>query len=181
MHNEKILVPTSEVEKIFERLAFQIIEKYSDLDNTYIVGIRRRGVSIANKITECLDKYGKKYAGTGVVDITLYRDDLTKVADVPIIHGTELNFDINDKNIILVDDVLYTGRTIKAALEAIYDYGRPANIQLLVLVDRGHRELPIQADFIGKTIPTASNEVIHVKVKEYDKVDDCIAISRREV
>ncbi len=181
MSNEKVLVKAEEVEKIFERLAFQIIENYNDLKDTYVVGIRRRGVSIAKKVTDALDKHGKSYGGTGILDITLYRDDLSLVAEMPVIKGTELNFDINNKHIILVDDVLFTGRTIKAALEAIYDYGRPASVQLLVLVDRGHRELPIQADYIGKVIPTAKDEIIHVKVKEYDNVDDCIAISRHEV
>ena len=179
MENEKILIGNAEMQTILERLTFQIIEKCPDPKNTCIVGIRRRGVFIAKRIDECLKRHNKKEFEMGTIDITLYRDDLSEISNMPEVHSSSIDFDVNGKTLILVDDVLFTGRTIRAALDAILDYGRPAKIMLAVVVDRGHRELPIQADFIGKYIPTSLEEVIHVKVMEVDNTPDCVAISKR--
>lgn len=176
---EKTLIDNKEMKTIIERLAFQIVEKCHDSSNTYIVGIRRRGEFIANRIDESLKEHGKTPFGMGVIDITLYRDDLTEVSGMPEVHNSKIGFDVTGKNIILVDDVLFTGRTVRAAIDAILDYGRPSKIMLAVMVDRGHKELPIAADFVGKHIPTSMSEVIHVKVKEIDRVDDCVTISDR--
>ena len=164
---------------IIERLTFQIIEKCPVPSKTCIVGIRRRGVYIAQRIEECLKKHNKHDFETGTIDITLYRDDLSEISNMPEVHSSSIDFDLNGKTIILVDDVLFTGRTIRAALDALLDYGRPAKIMLAVMVDRGHRELPIQADFVGKHIPTSLDEVIHVEVREVDDTPDCVTISRR--
>lgn len=176
--NEKILISSQEMRTIIERLTFQIIEKCQDLENICIVGIRRRGIYIAKQIEEYLRKHNKHNFSTGSIDITLYRDDLTEISNLPEVHSSSLDFDIKGKTLILVDDVLFTGRTIRAAIDAILDYGRPAKIMLAVMVDRGHRELPIQADFVGKHIPTSLSEVVHVKVKEIDN-EESVTISKR--
>lgn len=176
---EKTLIDHKEMKAIIERLTFQIIEKCPDYENTYLIGIRRRGEFIADRIDKSLKKHGKPALKTGVIDITLYRDDLTEVAVMPEVHSSHIGFDVTGKSIILVDDVLFTGRTVRAAIDAILDYGRPAKIMLAVMVDRGHRELPISPDFVGKYIPTNLQEVIHVKVNEVDGIDDCVTISDR--
>ena len=167
----KLIVDEKELKWIYERLAAEIVEKNIGLDNCALVGIRTRGVYIAEKLKNLFyDKY-KIEIPKGILDITLYRDDLSISTHYPELKSTEINFSVDDKNIILVDDVIYTGRTIRAALDAIMDLGRPKTIQLCVLVDRGHRELPIQPDFVGKVIQTSRKERIHVKVKEYDGSD----------
>lgn len=181
MEKEKILINSAEMHAIIERMTFQIIEKVTDYDNTYIVGIRRRGEYIANRITDSISRHNKRPLKSGVLDITLYRDDLSEISNMPEVKSSDIGFDVNGKTIILVDDVLFTGRTIRSAIDALLDYGRPAKIMLAVIVDRGHKELPIHADFTGKHIPTRKSEVIHVKVKEIDNVDDdCVTISDRE-
>ena len=182
MEKEKILINNAEMHAIIERMTFQIIEKVTDYDNTYIVGIRRRGEYIANRIIDSISHHNKKPLKSGVLDITLYRDDLSEISNMPEVKSSDIGFDVNGKTIILVDDVLFTGRTIRSAIDALLDYGRPAKIMLAVIVDRGHKELPIHADFTGKHIPTRKSEVIHVKVKEIDNVDnDCVTIIDREV
>lgn len=181
MKIEKVLINSSEMHAIIERMTFQIIEKIADYDSTYIVGIRRRGEYIANRIKDSLKNNNKRILKSGVLDITLYRDDLSEIANMPEVKSSSIGFDVNGKTIILVDDVLFTGRTIRSAIDALLDYGRPSKIMLAVIVDRGHKELPIHADFIGKNIPTRKSEIIHVKVKEIDGVsDDCVTISDRE-
>jgi len=158
------------MKRALSRLASEIVEENQGADNLYIVGIRRRGVPLAERIVEKIaDLEGAKPL-FGIIDITLYRDDLSTVGANPIVNRTELDADIEDKKIILVDDVLYTGRTIRAALDQLMDFGRPNRVQLAVLIDRGkeHRELPIQADYIGKTVPTKKSEIIKVMLKEYD-------------
>lgn len=174
---EKTLIDNKEMDTIIERLAFQIIEKCRDCNNTYLIGIRRRGEFIAKRIDESLKNHGKSPLNMGVIDITLYRDDLTEVSGMPEVHNSDIGFDVTGKDIILVDDVLFTGRTVRAAIDAILDYGRPSRIMLAVMVDRGHRELPVSADFVGKHIPTSLSEVIHVKVKEIDGIGDCVTIT----
>ena len=181
MDKEKILINSSEMYAIIERMTFQIIEKVIDYDNTYIVGIRRRGEYIANRIIDSISRNNKKPLKSGVLDITVDRDDLSEIANMPEVKSSNIGFDVNGKTIILVDDVLFTGRTVRSAIDALLDYGRPSKIMLAVIVDRGHKELPIHADFTGKHIPTRKSEVIHVKVKEIDNVDDdCVTISDRE-
>lgn len=156
------------------RIAHEITEKNKGVDNVAIVGIRTRGVPLAARIAEEVKKIEGVAVPTGSLDITLYRDDLTSMGYNPVIHGTEIDFDITGKNIVLVDDVLYTGRTIRAALDALIDMGRPKSIQLAVLIDRGHRELPIRADYAGKNVPTSRKETIEVALEEEGRMDEVI-------
>lgn len=159
--------------RALSRLASEIVEENHGAKNLYLVGIRRRGVPLAEKLAKKIEELEGEKPIFGVLDITLYRDDLSTVGANPIVNRTELNEDIEDRNIILVDDVLYTGRTIRAALDQLMDFGRPNRVQLAVLIDRGkeHRELPIQADYIGKVVPTKRTEIIKVMLKEFDDVE----------
>ena len=156
------------------RIAHEITEKNRGVDNVALVGIRTRGVPLAARIAEEIRKIENVEVPTGSLDITLYRDDLTTMGYNPVIHGTEIDFDVTGKHIVLVDDVLYTGRTIRAALDALIDMGRPKSIQLAVLIDRGHRELPIRADYAGKNVPTSRKETIEVALQEEGKTDEVI-------
>lgn len=160
----------SRIKRALSRLASEIVEENQGAKDLYIVGIRRRGVPLAQRIAEKIEQLEGEKPLLGILDITLYRDDLSTVGANPIVNRTELAYDIENKKIILVDDVLYTGRTIRAALDQLMDFGRPNRVQLAVLIDRGkeHRELPIQADYIGKTVPTKRTEVIKVMLKEFD-------------
>lgn len=162
------------------RIAHEIIEKNKGIDNLCLIGIRTRGAFLAERLNEYIKKIEGHSVPLGVLDITLYRDDLTLINSQPIIHETLIDFDINGKEIILVDDVLFTGRTIRAALDALIDFGRPANIQLAVLIDRGHRELPIRADYVGKNIPTSLDEDVQVKLKEKDDTEDEVCVRKRK-
>ena len=153
------------------RVSHEIIEKNKGVEDVVLVGIKTRGVPIANRIAKKIQSIEDVCVNTGEIDITLYRDDLKKVDTDPVINGSNINFDINDKVVILVDDVLYTGRTVRAALDAIMDIGRPKSIQLAVLVDRGHRELPVRADYVGKNVTTSKHEVISVMLNETDEQD----------
>ena len=156
------------------RIAHEITEKNRGVENVALVGIRTRGVPLAARIAEEIQKIENVAVPTGSLDITLYRDDLTTMGYNPVIHGTEIDFDVTGKHIVLVDDVLYTGRTIRAALDALIDMGRPKSIQLAVLIDRGHRELPIRADYAGKNVPTSRRETIEVALQEEGKTDEVI-------
>ena len=156
------------------RIAHEITEKNRGVENVALVGIRTRGVPLAARIAEEIQKIENVSVPTGSLDITLYRDDLTTMGYNPVIHGTEIDFDVTGKHIVLVDDVLYTGRTIRAALDALIDMGRPKSIQLAVLIDRGHRELPIRADYAGKNVPTSRKETIEVALQEEGKTDEVI-------
>lgn len=160
------------------RISHEILEKNKGIQDLCLVGIRNRGVYLAERLAGCIKKIEGKDVLVGTLDITLYRDDLTLIAAQPVVHKTEIDFDISDKNVVLVDDVLYTGRTIRAALDALIDFGRPKSIQVAVLVDRGHRELPIRADFVGKNIPTAKNETIEVRLQESDGKDEVVLIEK---
>lgn len=168
------IMDTEQLDKTLTRIAHEIIEKNKDIERIAIVGIRTRGAFLAERLANKIKDVEKKEVRVGILDITLYRDDLTTIAEQPVVHKTEIDFDIQDKIIILVDDVLYTGRTIRCALDALIDFGRPRNIQLAVLIDRGHRELPIRADYVGKNIPTSQNEIVQVKIVEVDGVDEII-------
>src|SRR5271167_3918731 len=162
------IMSASEIERTIVRLAHEIVEKNNGADNLGLVGIMRRGAPLAQRLAKILGRIEKTEVPVGTLDITLYRDDLSTVGHRPEVRPRKMEFDIQDKNIILVDDVLYTGRTTRAALDALFDHGRPRRIQLLVLIDRGHRELPIEAGFVGRKVPTAANEVVEVQRKEID-------------
>ena len=162
------LMSASEIERTIVRLAHEIVEKNNGAENLGLVGIERRGVPLAQRLAKILSRIEKMDVPVGTLDITLYRDDLSTVGHRPEVRPRKMEFDIQDKNIILVDDVLYTGRTTRAALDALFDHGRPRRIQLLVLIDRGHRELPIEAGFVGRKVPTSSDEVVEVQLKEID-------------
>ena len=150
------------------RISHEITEKNRGVDGVVLVGIRRRGEPIARRIRENIRRIEDAEVPCGSIDIRFYRDDLSVLSEAPQVRRTELPFDVTDKNVVLVDDVLYTGRTARAAIEAVFSCGRPRRIQLAVLVDRGHRELPIRADFVGKTLPTARSELVEVRLPEYD-------------
>ena len=167
------IMDSARIKRALSRLASEIVEENQGAKDLYIVGIRRRGVPLAERIVDKIESLEGVRPLYGIIDITLYRDDLSTVGANPIVNRTELDTDIENKVIVLVDDVLYTGRTIRAALDQLMDFGRPRKVQLAVLVDRGreHRELPIQADFVGKVVPTKQTEIIKVMLKEYDEVE----------
>ena len=157
-----------------KRIAHEIIEKNKGASNVALIGIQRRGVPLARRIAKYIEEFEGDRVDIGTLDITFYRDDLSLLSDHPIIKGTDIAFDINKKTVVLCDDVLFTGRTARAALDALMDMGRPNSIQLAVIVDRGHRELPIRADYIGKNIPTSKSEIVGVHVMEFDGVDNVV-------
>lgn len=161
------------------RIAHEIIEKNNGTEGLCLVGIRNRGVYLAQRIADCINKIEGRQVCVGALDITLYRDDLALARGQPLVRKTEIDFDINNKTLVLVDDVLYTGRTIRAALDALIDFGRPKTIQLAVLIDRGHRELPIRPDFVGKNIPTSKKESVEVRLLEPDGKDE-VAITEKD-
>ena len=165
----KIILDEEQIKRALIRISHEILEKNKGTKDLVIIGIRNRGAFLAERIATLIKEIDLKEVPVGILDITLYRDDLSTIAWQPIVHKTEIDFDINKKNIILVDDVLFTGRTVRSALDALIDFGRPANIQLAILVDRGHRELPIRADYVGKNVPTSFNEAVDVYLKEVDK------------
>ena len=168
------------IQRAVLRIAHEILEKNKGIGDLCLIGIRTRGAILAERVNKCIEQFEGKFLPVGILDITLYRDDLTLVSAQPVVHETMIDFDITDKKIVLVDDVLFTGRTIRAALDAIIDFGRPAKIQLAVLIDRGHRELPIRADFVGKNIPTAIDENVKVILEESDKQTDQVIVKKRD-
>ena len=169
--NATVLMDDAAIERAIIRISHEIIEHNKGLDNIALIGIQRRGVSIAKKIRDYLKSIEDREVPMGILDITFYRDDLSTLAAHPVVNGTHIPFDVNGTKIILVDDVLYTCRTVRAAIDAIVDLGRPAQIQLAVLIDRGHKELPIRADYVGKNIPTSKSEIIAVEIEEIDGND----------
>jgi pyrimidine operon attenuation protein/uracil phosphoribosyltransferase len=171
MQEKALLMGENEIGRTLVRIAHEIVEKNKGVANLALIGIRTRGVFLAKRLAQEIFKIEKKEISVGTLDITLYRDDLSLVARQPLVLKTEIPFDVSQKKIILVDDVLYTGRTIRAAMDAIVDLGRPQVIQLVVLIDRGHRELPIRADYIGKNIPTSKKEIVKVRLREVDGED----------
>jgi pyrimidine operon attenuation protein/uracil phosphoribosyltransferase len=174
LQEKKVLMDEVAIKRAITRIAHEIIEKNKGVEKVALIGIRRRGGPLAARLAERIEEIEGIKVPVGILDITLYRDDLTTLASQPVVHRTEVFFNINDMNIVLVDDVMYTGRTTRAAMDALIDLGRPRTIQLAVLVDRGHRELPVKADFIGKNVPTSKNEVISVLVKEIDGREEVI-------
>ncbi len=162
------------IDKALERISHEIVEHFEGADDIAVIGIKNRGSYLAERLALKIERIINKKLPVGALDITLYRDDLTQVAAQPIVHATEINFTIEGRKIILVDDVLFTGRTIRCALDALIDFGRPKRIQLAVLVDRGHRELPIKADYVGKNVPTSSSELVEVRLIEADGKDEVV-------
>lgn len=168
-----------EIKRTLLRIAHEILEKNgNDVDNIAVVGIYCRGAFLAQRIADIIKDIKGQSPEVGVLDITLYRDDLTQIAEQPVVHSTKINFDITNKVIVLVDDVLFTGRTVRCALDELIDFGRPKSIQLAVLVDRGHRELPVKADFVGKNIPTSIKEVVNVRLDEADGIDEVVLLEK---
>jgi pyrimidine operon attenuation protein / uracil phosphoribosyltransferase len=170
------LMSASEIERTLIRLAHQIIEKNDGGQNLGLVGIKRRGVPLAERLTQLIAGIEKTPVNTGVLDISFYRDDLSTRDVRPVVVPGAIGFDIAGRDIVLVDDVLYTGRTIRAALDALFDHGRPRRVQLLVLIDRGHRELPIEATFVGRHVQTTAREIVEVKLQEIDGVEQVILV-----
>jgi pyrimidine operon attenuation protein/uracil phosphoribosyltransferase len=168
----------SEIERTLVRLAHEIIEKNNGIRELGLVGVRRRGVPLAQRLGAMIQRIEKKPVPVGTLDITLYRDDLSTVGPKPLVQKTDLGFDITGKTIILVDDVLYTGRTSRAAMDALFHYGRPKLVQLCVLIDRGHRELPIEATYVGRQVQTTAAEIIEVKLREVDDAEKVLVVER---
>ena len=174
------LMSASEIERTLVRLAHEIIEKNNGGENIGLVGIKRRGVPLAERLATLIGKIERKPIPVGTLDIRFYRDDLSTHDVRPIVDVGDLGFDVAGRDVILIDDVLYTGRTIRAAMDALFDHGRPRRVQLLVLIDRGHRELPIEATFVGRNVPTTSREIIEVKLKEIDNDEQVILVERTD-
>jgi pyrimidine operon attenuation protein/uracil phosphoribosyltransferase len=172
------LMSASEIDRTLVRLAHEILEKSEDLERLAFIGIRRRGVPLAQRLSQKIESLERRKIPVGILDINLYRDDLSTVGAAPVVNSTEINFPVTGKDIILMDDVLYTGRTIRAALDALFDQGRAARVQLLVLIDRGHRELPIEARYVGRMVQTSSSEIIEVKFQEIDGMEKVLLVER---
>jgi pyrimidine operon attenuation protein/uracil phosphoribosyltransferase len=177
-HRSKVLLDGAQLGRTLSRMTHEIAEQAPDLADLALVGIQRRGVEVAARLAGLFESFYAVKPPTGAIDITFYRDDIdTRMGnryEQPRVHSTDLSFDVNDKTIVLVDDVLYTGRTIRAAIDALFDYGRPLSIRLAVLVDRGHRDLPIRPDFVGKNVPTSLNERVVVHLVETDGLDEVV-------
>jgi len=173
------LMSASEIDRTLVRLAHEILEKTEDLDKLAFVGIRRRGVPIAERLARKIESIEKKPVPVGILDIRLYRDDLSMIGTQPVVNATEIPFSVTALDVILTDDVLHTGRTVRAALNALFDHGRPDRVQLLTLIDRGHRELPIAARYIGRKIPTQKQETVEVRLHEIDGEDKVFLAEKR--
>jgi pyrimidine operon attenuation protein/uracil phosphoribosyltransferase len=180
VREKKQLMSASEIDRTLVRLAHEVLEKTTDLDRLAFVGIKRRGVPLARRIAAKIDSLEGLKIPVGVLDINLYRDDLSTVGERPILHSKQIDFPVVGKDVVLMDDVLYTGRTVRSALDALFDHGRPARVQLLVLIDRGHRELPIEARYVGRMVQTSSSEIIEVKFQEIDGQERVMLVERVE-
>lgn len=174
------LMSASEIERTLVRLAHEIIEKNNGSADLGLIGIKRRGVPIAQRLGEIIQRIEKAPLPVGTLDISLYRDDLSTLGVKPVVQKTEIGFSVTGKKIVLVDDVLYTGRTIRAALDALFDQGRPLKVQLCVLIDRGHRELPLEATFVGRKVQTTQREIIEVKLREVDNDERVIIVEKQD-
>ena len=184
--SERVLLDAEALERTLHRIAHEIIEGNPDLDAVALVGIHTRGVPLANRLRDLIEQFAGAEVALGSVDITFYRDDVqvrgreAPLHPQPLVRATKLDFPLEGRTVVLVDDVLYTGRTIRAAIDALFDYGRPARVQLAVICDRGHRELPIRPDYVGKNIPTSRGERVQVQLVEVDEVDRVLLISAEE-
>jgi pyrimidine operon attenuation protein / uracil phosphoribosyltransferase len=173
------LMSASEIDRTLTRLAYEIIEKNNGTDGLALVGIRRRGVPLAQRLCQMIERIEKQPVKVGTLDISLYRDDLSTLGPKPVVNKKEIGVDIAGKFVVLVDDVLYTGRTVRAAMDALFQEGRPGRVQLCVLIDRGHRELPIEAAFIGRTVQTTQREIIEVKLQEIDEAEKVLLMEKQ--
>jgi pyrimidine operon attenuation protein/uracil phosphoribosyltransferase len=178
VREKKQLMSASEIDRTLVRLAHEILEKTEDLDKLAFIGIRRRGVPLATRLAAKIKQLENRTVPVGNLDISLYRDDLSTIGEKPVLNATEINFPVTGKDIVLMDDVLYTGRTIRAALDGLFHHGRPARVQLLVLIDRGWRELPIEARYVGRMVQTTATEIIEVKFTEVDASEKVLLVER---
>jgi pyrimidine operon attenuation protein/uracil phosphoribosyltransferase len=174
----QVLMDHDRLGRTLARMAHEIVERHPEMDGVVLVGVRSRGVPIAQRLAQRIREVSGVAPAVGALDITLYRDDLTTVATQPILRGTDIPFSIDGRTVVLVDDVLYTGRTVRAALDELIDFGRPARIELAVLVDRGHRELPIRADYVGRTLTTTRDENVQVMLQEEDGADRVLLLEK---
>jgi pyrimidine operon attenuation protein / uracil phosphoribosyltransferase len=172
------LMSASEIDRTLVRLAHEIVEKNSGAEGLGLVGIKRRGIPLAQRLTRLIANIEKHAVDSGMLDINFYRDDLSTRDVRPVVQPSDIGFDVNGRDIVLVDDVLYTGRTVRAALDALFDHGRPRRVQLLVLIDRGHRELPIEATFVGRKVQTTTREIVEVKLHEVDGDEQVLLVER---
>lgn len=179
LKNQSEIMDKAAIRRALTRISHEIIEKNKGIENLALIGIQRRGVPLAERIADKIEGVEGERPETGNLDITFYRDDLSFLNEHPVVNGTDISFSVNGKDLVLVDDVLYTGRTVRAAIDAIMDIGRPSSIQLAILIDRGHRELPIRADYVGKNVPTSKKEFVEVKVTEFDN-EEGVYIVRRD-
>ncbi|MBN2558045.1 MAG: bifunctional pyr operon transcriptional regulator/uracil phosphoribosyltransferase PyrR [Clostridia bacterium] len=180
MKQQSEIMDGAAIRRALTRISHEIIEKNKGIGNLALIGIQRRGVPLSRRIAEKIGEVEGRTPETGVLDITFYRDDLSFLNEHPVVNGTDIPFSVNGRDIVLVDDVLYTGRTVRAAIDAVMDIGRPSSIQLAILIDRGHRELPIRADYVGKNVPTSKQEFIEVKVTEFDAEEGVYIVRRDE-
>ena len=178
IREKKQLMSASEIDRTLVRLAHEVLERAEDLEKLAFIGIRRRGVPLAQRIAQKIASLENREIPVGILDINLYRDDLSTVGVQPVVNATDIPFPVTGKDIILFDDVLYTGRTIRAALDALFDHGRPARVQLCVLIDRGHRELPIEARYVGRMVQTTDIEIIEVKFQEIDDTEKVLLVEK---
>ena len=178
VREKKQLMSASEIDRTMVRLAHEILEKTTDLNRLSFVGIKRRGVPLAQRLAFKIAGLEGINIPVGTLDINLYRDDLSTVGERPVVHTKQMDVAVEGRDVVLMDDVLYTGRTIRAALDALFDHGRPARVQLLVLIDRGHRELPIEARYVGRMVQTGSREIIEVKFQEIDSMEKVLLVER---
>jgi len=175
----RVILDEDQLGRTLRRVAHEIVEKHADLDQLALVGIYTRGALLAERLHDLIEQFTGRWVPTGALDISFYRDDV-RIHPQPVVKATRLDFPIDGRSVVLVDDVLFTGRTIRAAIEALFDYGRPERVQLAVLVDRGHRELPIRPDYVGKNVPTARSERVNVNLEETDEVDRVLLLDRGE-
>jgi pyrimidine operon attenuation protein / uracil phosphoribosyltransferase len=180
VREKKQLMSASEIDRTLVRLAHEILEKTSDLSRLAFVGIKRRGVPLAQRLASKIEALEKRTIPVGILDISLYRDDLSMISERPVLNAKQIDFPVVGKDIVLMDDVLFTGRTIRSALDALFDHGRPARVQLLVLIDRGHRELPIEARYIGRMVQTSQREIIEVKFQEIDGQERVLLVEKMD-
>jgi pyrimidine operon attenuation protein / uracil phosphoribosyltransferase len=172
------LMTATEIDRTVQRLAHEIVEKSGGTSNLALIGIRRRGVPLAKRIAQAMRGIDRVDVPVGILDITLYRDDLSKVAAQPVLQSSDIPFAVDDKDLVVVDDVLYTGRTIRAAMNGLFDLGRPKRVRLCVLIERGHRELPVEASFVGRAVQTSDAEIIEVRLNEIDQEERVVLVER---
>jgi len=180
MPSERRILDADDLRRALVRMAHEIVEGHGGTEDLILIGLRTRGHPLADRLANLIEEHEDVRLPVGSLDITFYRDDLTKLAHAPIVKRSDLGPDVTDRTVVLVDDVLYTGRTIRAALDALTDHGRPRAVRLAVVIDRGHRELPIRPDYVGKNLPTSSDEVVHVRLLETDGADE-VVITRSQV